>query len=200
MIRFAVRLVGAVAAVAAFFAARPASAHPHIWIDATVALVAREGTVRELAMAWKFDPLFSGMVTSDFDKNGNGTLDPDEIQALTDQTVPSIAEYDYFTHLRIGGKARKVESIRNFKIQVHNKLLYYGFAIPLDPPVDPLHTELSFSLYDRSYYTDVGTEAEGAIRLLGDWPPGCSVETTEDVGNPIYFGMVFPVLHVLRCK
>ena len=190
---------GLIGAFAALAAAPPASAHPHIWIDATVAIVAREGAIHELAMVWKFDPLFSGMVAADFDTNRNGSLDPDEIETLAAQTVPSIAEYDYFTHLRVGDREVKIESIRAFRIEVHGKLLYYGFSIPLESPVDPRKTELSFSLFDQSYYTDVSTEAEGSIRLLGDWPAGCAVEKGEDLGNPIYFGMVFPVRHVVRC-
>lgn len=199
MIRVRTRHVCAVAAVATLCAATPAAAHPHIWIDATVALVAEAEKVREIAVVWKFDPLFSGMVTADFDANRNGRLDPEEIEHLTSLTVPSIAEYDYFTHLRIDGEPVKIEQIRGFRIELRDKLLYYGFSIPLEPRVDPRTTELAFSLYDRSYYTDLSTSADGAIRMMGDWPAGCAVSQTEDVGNPIYFGMVFPELHVVRC-
>lgn len=180
--------------------ASPASAHPHIWIDATVALVAAPEGVSKIAIVWKFDSLFSGAVAADFDRDGDGRLSPAEADALAKVTLPSIAEYDYFTNLRIGGEPAKVAAPQGFRAELRDGLLYYGFAIPLGPPVDPRKTEIAFSLYDKSYYTDVSTEAEGAIRLMGDWPAGCSVEKTEDVGNPIYFGMVFPVLHVVKCR
>lgn len=176
-----------------------AVAHPHIWIDATVGVVAREGRVQELAVVWKFDPLFSAMVVADFDRNRNGRLDPDEVDELAALTVPSIAEFDYFTHLRVDDEKIKIDEVKGFRIEVRDRILYYSFVVPVEPPVDPRTTEISFSVFDQSYYTDLNLERDGAIRLMGDWAPGCRTDQTEDLANPIYFGLVFPIRHVVRC-
>ena len=65
---------------AALAAPAAALAHPHIFAEARLEVVAGEdGTITELRNVWRFDEMFSASVVMDFDKNSNAELDPDEL-------------------------------------------------------------------------------------------------------------------------
>ncbi|MGQ3281388.1 MAG: DUF1007 family protein, partial [Shinella sp.] len=66
------RLLPLLVAGAAFIAPAVAFAHPHIFAEARLEVVAGEdGTVSELRNVWRFDDMFSASVVMDFDKNSN---------------------------------------------------------------------------------------------------------------------------------
>ncbi len=87
----------------------PALAHPHIFAEARLEIVSDDSaTVTELRNVWRFDDLFSASVLLDFDKNSNGTLDPDELAEVGQTVLDSLAEYNYYTTISDNGKQVKV--------------------------------------------------------------------------------------------
>ena len=66
----------ALAACGALLVASPAIAHPHIFIDAEVAVVFDgNGAVAGLRHAWTFDTAFSAWMVQGLDTNGDGIID-----------------------------------------------------------------------------------------------------------------------------
>ena len=96
-------------AVAACSCPCAALAHPHIFAEARLEIVA-DGTnqITELRNVWRFDELFSSSVVMDFDKNSNAQLDPDELQEVGQTVLDSLAEYNYYTTITDNGKSVKV--------------------------------------------------------------------------------------------
>src|ERR1700754_3796458 len=86
-----------------------AFAHPHIFIEARLEVVAGPGgNVQELHNIWRFDGVFSSSVLMDFDKNTNLKLDPDELKEVGETVRTSLADFDYYTTLTDNGKPVKV--------------------------------------------------------------------------------------------
>ena len=92
------------ALTASLGAIAPAAAHPHVFANATVEIVADpDGRLISLHNSWWMDELFSSSVLVDFDKNGNGALDKDELAAIGKQVGSSIAEWSYYTFVTRNG-------------------------------------------------------------------------------------------------
>lgn len=68
---------------------RPALAHPHVFIDAGLALVTgADGTITAVEVTWRYDELYSLILLQDYG------LDPDFDGALTDAEVAATLGFD----------------------------------------------------------------------------------------------------------
>lgn len=187
------------AAMVQGFAPRPADAHPHVWIEAELAFVARDGKVRALDIVWRFDEFFSAQMLLDFDRNRDGRLDAGELRALSAQTQASLAEYSFFTHIHRGEQREKVREVADFRVSVEKGIVVYRFSVPLDAPADPRSAPLLVGLFDETYFVDISLDGERALRIAGEGLPGCRARHGEKAAEPIYFGSFYPMLTRLSC-
>ena len=176
-------------ALAAFLPPRPAAAHPHVWILANAELALRDGQIERLRLTWTFDDMYSALVVEDFDSNGDGALDADELAILAKESRASLKDYSFFTRFLVDGQ----------RLEVAGDLLRYHLDIPLPAPVDPRRQAFAFSIYDDSYYIDLQLNGAGAVTLEGEGAGACRPLPGEDEGNPLYYGMVYPLIVQIRC-
>ena len=186
------------AAVLTVPAGRESAAHPHVWIDAVVSPRFEKGAVVALDITWRFDAFYSSVASEDFDSNGNGTLDPEELEALAQVSLTSLADYSYFTYVYLDGAP--IETVvDSLTVSREGEALHYAYAVALPEPVKPAERSLSFSLYDESYYVDVALDQTDPVRLAGEGAEACHFALVEDVDRPFYFGMVVPIRADLVC-
>jgi ABC-type uncharacterized transport system substrate-binding protein len=77
-----------------------AMAHPHVFADARLEVVAgADGNIQELHNVWRFDEVFSSQVMLDFDKNTNLVLDQPELEEIGKTVRASLEEFSYYTTL-----------------------------------------------------------------------------------------------------
>ena len=195
MARFLMTLVCA----GVLFAARPASAHPHIWIDVVASYLFDKDKVTGIRLQWTFDEFFSAGVIDEFDKNKNNKFDDDEIAALKDGAFDGVKEGDFYTFLYIGDERFKFEDVDDFSGKIEKGTVVYTFTVKFPTPVDPRKTPIGLSVYDESYFIDLGFAKDDPIRVVGTDRKECAAEIFEDRANPIYYGMVFPKKAELRC-
>jgi len=178
-----------------------ASAHPHVWIDATANLVFKDRKIAAMNITWVFDELYSRATIEDFGKHHAGTMDASEIKTLLATSDNSLRNYSYFTYLQIDGNRRRVVSIKDFSAEIKGKRLIYRFTVPVDPPVDPAHRRFEFLLYDETYYVYVGLGKEGVgVTFSGDAPDLCTDRRTEDRTTPLWLGYDYPTLVHIACR
>lgn len=179
-------------------ASAPSRAHPHIWIDAVATLVFAESKLTEVRIQWTFDELFSGALRDQFDPNKTGKFDGQALANLKADAANGLKDFNWFTHLTIGGKKLTVAEGKNFGAAIEGDRVVYRFTVPVTPPVDPATTPVTLSLYDQSFYIDVALAKENPVRIEGATP--CKTAIVTDKGNPLYYGMFFPQRIDLRCK
>ena len=180
--------------------ARPAAAHPHVWIDAVVEAWFVQGAVTEFRVSWTFDDFFSAMAIDDFDVNRNRTLEDTELQKLASVSEETLATSGYFLHIEIDGSPFAVEAVRDFSAVITDKgLLRYTFAAALPAPVDPSRKSLTVALYDENYYVDVALNRMDPVRLRGEMPLACTFAAAEDRAHSFYMGMIHPVRVRIQC-
>ncbi len=179
-------------------ASAPLRAHPHIWIDAVATLVFADQKLTEVRIQWTFDELFSSALRDQFDPNKTGKFDGQALANLKADAANGLKEFNWFTHLKIGGKEVTVAEGKDFSAAIEGDRVVYRFTVPVTPPADPAATQVTLSLYDQSFYIDVALAKENPVRIEGATP--CKTAVVTDKGNPLYYGMFFPQRIDLRCK
>jgi ABC-type uncharacterized transport system substrate-binding protein len=161
-------------ASAAFVALTPvvALAHPHVFADARLEIVAGpDGTVEELHNVWRFDEVFSSQVLLDFDKNTNLVLDQPELEEIGKTVRASLEEFGYYTSLTHDGKTVPVSKPDVINVDYKDGQLLMFFAIK--PAVSmPLKGKLTFGVYDPTLYASIDFPTDGDLVLMGDFK-GC---------------------------
>jgi len=191
-------LLGVAALAGALTASAPASAHPHIWIDAEAVLVFEHGALVGVEARWTLDPFVSALLIEDFDVDKDGSFNAEEAAALEQATFVGLSEFGFYTHLRIDGVTSSPETVSDFHPTIRDDIVLYDFYVPLPAPVDPSRISVDIAFYDDSYYTDLYIE-DATVSVRGDVAAGCAATLRLDEQTPIYYGMVFPTRIGIRC-
>ena len=161
------------AGIALMFAAGPALAHPHIFVDAELDVIAdTAGNIAKLRNAWTFDEVFSSSVILDFDTNQDLNLDKSELQKLATTIYGSLADYGYFTVVTRNGHDIKMAKPQNF--QAHYKNGQMSVTFDISPAAStPAKGNLSFSIYDPTFYTAIDYKTDDHFKLDGKAVTSC---------------------------
>ena len=159
-------------------AAAPALAHPHVWITARAELVYADGKVAGVRHAWRFDPEYTAFVTQGLDANKDGALTPDELAGLAAENTNNLAEFGYFTKLKVAGKEQAFAAPREPAMRMDGPALTLSFLLPLKAPAAQGRGVATLEVYDPTYFVAFafadGADAAG----LSGAPPGCAATVT----------------------
>ena len=168
------RLLPFLVASAAFAAPVAALAHPHIFAEARLEVVAGEdGTVSELRNVWRFDDMFSASVVMDFDKNSNATLDPEELAEVGKTVLESLEEFSYYTTITEDGKSVKVGKPDAINVDFKDGQLLMFFTVK-PGEVMPLKGKLTFGVYDPTMYAAMDFATDDDLVTVGDKFEACT--------------------------
>ena len=146
-----------------------AIAHPHVFADARLEVVAgSDGTIQELHNVWRFDDVFSSQVLLDFDKNTNLVLDPPELEEIGKTVRSSLEEFGYYTTLTQDGKSIPVAKPDVINVDFKDGQLLMFFAIKPAASM-PLKGKLTFGVYDPTLYASIDFPSDQDLVLMGDF-------------------------------
>jgi ABC-type uncharacterized transport system substrate-binding protein len=190
----------AAAAVVACTSARPASAHPHIWIDVVATVLFDNAKVTGVRFQWTFDEFFSAGVISEFDKNKNKKFEPAEIEAVRTGAFEGVKEVGYFTDVLVDDKKFEIALTKDFTAAVEKGSAVYHFTVPLTEPLDPAKHALALTVYDKAYFVDISFQGgKDGVKIEGTGVGKCAIEITDDRSNPLFGGVMFPKKALLKC-
>lgn len=150
-----------------------ACAHPHVFVEAHLEVVAGpDGNIQELRNVWRFDEVFSSSVILDFDKNMDLKLDAREAAGLGAVMSKSLAGYHYFTTITMNGAVIGVQKPEALMPSFDGQQLLVIFAIKPAKPV-PLKGKLTFGIYDPSLYTSIDFPKDEDLVLKGPGTDKC---------------------------
>lgn len=81
-----------------------AIAHPHVWVTVETTVVFEQGSVVGLRHRWMFDEFYTAMAVEGLDTNKDGKYSREELAELAKVNVEGLHEFQYFTHVSLGGK------------------------------------------------------------------------------------------------
>ncbi len=150
-----------------------AFAHPHIFVEARLEVVAApDGSIQELRNVWRFDEVFSSSVVMDFDKNTDLKLEPNELAEVGKTVRDSLADYDYYMNLTINGKNITVQKPDIIHVDYKEGQLLMFFAVK---PVEKMQLKgkLTFGVYDPTLYTSIDFPTDNELAIVGDGFKAC---------------------------
>jgi len=148
-----------------------------VWVTAKAELIyASDGKVAAVRHSWTFDEAYSAFATQGLDKNNDGKLSPDELQELAKVNTESLAEFEYFTHLKANGAKQAFDAPRDQQMTFQNGAATLSFDLPLKRPA--ANRMVAFEIYDPSFFVAFAmAEGEDAVKLA-DAPKGCAATVT----------------------
>jgi len=140
--------------LAALLAAQTALAHPHAWIDLrSRVLLDEEGRVHALELSWLFDDYYTVLVAEELESGGDPTQD--YLDQIAERNLSNLREYDYFTAVTYDGERQSVGEVLRYETELHDKRLWMRFEVPFDEPLDPKAGDLTFAVYDPTYWIEI---------------------------------------------
>ena len=166
----------ALAVVAVLFPVATAEAHPHVFADARMEIVGdTAGQLVSVRNIWRMDELFSSSVVVDFDKNANGILDDDELQAVGDTVKESIAEWSFYTFVVVDDKAVKMQPPESIRALYQDGQLLLFFEMKAGEPVDMKAKKVTVSTFDETFFVAFSFDDADSFQLV-DTPASCKKE------------------------
>jgi ABC-type uncharacterized transport system substrate-binding protein len=183
------------------FAAAPAAAHPHVFIESKLAFVFDAGKVTALRLNWVFDDVFSDSLLTQFDADGDGTFDALESNAVGEGVLPNLKMFHYFTYVFVDGKELDPIDPTEFGASVDDKrVVTFHMTVPLPQPVDPRTAALAAEVYDSEYYVQVDLAQQGSVSLENADDVPCSATLRDDTKRAYFGGVVIPQEISLQCR
>jgi ABC-type uncharacterized transport system substrate-binding protein len=164
------------AAVLAGLAPAPASAHPHVFVDARLEVrFDAEGRIAALRHVWRFDDAFSAFATQGLDADGNGLYSLEELAPLAKVNVDSLKDFDYFTTPRAGKQRLGLKLPSDYHLEYDDGFLTLFYTLELKQPVKPAGDGVTIDVYDPSYFVDFDLVKDEPALLVAA-PPGCKLD------------------------
>ena len=98
------RLLALLLGFAAMLAPGLAEAHPHIWIQQLVRIVAKDGKYTHVEIEWRFDPFSSEIEIPPIDEDHDGKISARELKLLVNDTLPELGKVGFMSWINTGGK------------------------------------------------------------------------------------------------
>lgn len=152
--------------------ATPAAAHPHAWIDLRSKVVLDDdGKVTALELAWLFDDYYTVLVAEEL---GTGGQPSDELlHEIAERNLANLRDHDYFTSVTYDGVHQAVGEVTRYETEVHDGRLWMRFEVPLEQPLDPRKGDLTFAVYDPTYWIEIVHLEGEPILFSGEGAENC---------------------------
>ena len=172
-------------------------AHPHVFISQKINIVFDHKGVAGFNIEWEFDDMFTVMILDDYDVNKNQFLEKNEVATIKEKAFSYLANFSYFTFIKIENKPFDVKFVKNFFAKIKNKKLIYEFFVPCHVSAIKNIKNIIVASYDPSYYSAIFFAGKEGVAL--DDSQGnlkkYKVKTLvkEDKSTKIYFDMINPM-------
>ena len=162
------------AAMLVFLAAiLPASAHPHIFVDAKVTVVFdANGAVVGLRHDWTFDTAFSAWMIQGLDTNGDRETSPEELQSLADENMVGLADFGFYTYAGEGDALMSFTAASDQRMVFADGRTTLSYSLDATQPL-PVTGRFELAVYDPEYYVAI-TVADVSDVTLENAPAGCA--------------------------
>ena len=136
------------AAIGLLIAPPATYSHPHVFVVNKITIVFDDQGFSGIRVKWSFDEFFSSMIAGDYDKNRNKKLEKQEITIIKKEAFSYLANFDYFTFIKVDGKPFKVKWVKDFKAALSDGKLTYEFFIPCHVKATSAFKEITIAQYD----------------------------------------------------
>jgi ABC-type uncharacterized transport system substrate-binding protein len=148
-------------------------AHPHVWVEVSAGLTTHSDT-DSLSIVWKYDEMFSLMLSEDFDTDKNGVLSAEEEKNLRDLVFENLKNVDFYMNIRRNTTPYTI--IPEFTPRLEEGVLYFVFTFPLPHDTETVRIRV---IDEEFYHSMEWSETPLTIRAGDDRSISYDTEMTE---------------------
>lgn len=111
----------------ALVASDVAEAHPHLWLQQHVRVVAKDGKYTHVEIEWRFDPFSSEIEIPLIDEDKDGKFSARETKLLAGEMLPELAKVGYLTWISTGAKDFRPAKLPTFSARIDDPA---SFTLP----------------------------------------------------------------------
>lgn len=141
--------------------------HPHVFMDTQVDFQFTPNGLKGIWINWLFDEIFSATIKMDFDADRNNQFSDSEVRAIKTNAFANLKNFNYFTSIIKNNKKVPIKSVTLFSARMEKNRLRYRFFIPLEIYATTKQTSIKVSIYDKTFYCDIGFDPHNAIKVKG---------------------------------
>lgn len=169
-------------------------AHPHAFVITSYKMVFDHEGLAGFYVNWVFDEMYSTIIGSEFDLDGNGIFSEAESSELVKLGNESLSDFTYFTHIKIDGTPSHIRIVEKFNIRYKDGILYYEFFVNCRVKAGKEKHRIDVAPYDDEYFIAMFFPDRGAVLLENS--EEFNIETTigEDPDTLIYFDQLHPMI------
>jgi ABC-type uncharacterized transport system substrate-binding protein len=147
-------------------------AHPHAWVDIRSAPVFDDdGRLVAIEQEWFFDYFYSAFIREELE--GDGGVTQAGLDTIAAENIAELEQFGYFTDVRSGQNVAELGQPYDVATGYQDDRLWMRFVVPLAAPADPNGAELSYAIYDPTYYVELLHLRDELIMLVGGANVGC---------------------------
>ena len=166
----------------------PVQAHPHAWIGVqSTAVLSPDGKFATIKEQWLFDEIYSAAIMDGMAADSpSGQATVREYAAMV---IENLKPYDYFTKITVDGKPIHLDQASEFAGTMQGNQLLLTFTAPLSQPVDPVAHQVTYAIYDPSYFIQMTHRPEQPPVIEGRARQACRLRvaapnpTPEDIAR-----------------
>jgi ABC-type uncharacterized transport system substrate-binding protein len=143
----------------------PAMAHPHVFIDYTVAILFDDSGAQAVRVSWTFDEMYSSMLFHDYTSRPRDALSAADIRSLKKKAFEDTADFHYFVDLTVNGRTLPVKSVTDFDARFENHRMTYAFTVPISGDAPLARNTLEVDAFDNEFYIDFELAKKAAITM-----------------------------------
>jgi len=174
--------------------------HPHVFVVNKMILIFDDRGFSGIRVNWSFDEFFSSMIAGDYDKNRNKKLEIPEVALIKKEAFGYLANFDYFTFIKIDGKPFKVKWVTDFQAELSDGKLAYEFFVPCHVKASTIFKEITIAQYDPTYYSSLLFGKNHPVKIEAGEKFETIFKIAENLKESYYYGMVHPVEAILQFR
>jgi ABC-type uncharacterized transport system substrate-binding protein len=165
--------------------AKPVAAHPHYWVGLKADMILdQQGRLSTIRQHWDFDVYFSMMTVADaVNEHGDKDLG---LSKMADQMIANMTKHRYFSTLTIDGEQVALPRPSSYRLRENKQqepaILVLEMQFDFETPVAVINKNLSWSVFDPTYYVAMSYSVIDNISIKGEQAAGCKLSL--DVPNP----------------
>ncbi len=121
------RVLALASLLIAWLAGGVAQAHPHLWLQQHVRVVAKDGKYTHVEIEWRFDPFSSEIEIPLIDEDKDGKFSAREVKVLGGEMLPELAKVGYLTWISTGAKDFRPAKLPQFSARIDDPA---SFTLP----------------------------------------------------------------------
>jgi len=137
-------------------------AHPHVWIESRLSF-----DKAVMHVQWQFDEMFSNVMYSDYDIDGDKQFIGMEAKKLKNEMFDNLSNFGYFFIAYCGNAMLDIGNVSHFKALSDGVKVTYLFDLPIKTA--GCKEPLQVYNFDETYYTDITVKSvKGSKASLKD--------------------------------